>query len=104
MKWCHNLITKGNRHIEHKETATRKWVADGTIAVSNVSGKCNPLDIFTKEMRKGANFRRLHDLFMSRASDFLKDIFSLLSIPYLNPSTSMLHKLRTMFHPHARAF
>ncbi len=56
MKWCHNLTTKGNRHIEHKETATREWVADGTIPVSHVSGKCNPSDIFTKEIRGGANF------------------------------------------------
>ena len=67
MKWCHDLTRKGNRHIEHKETATRKWVADGTIAVSHVSGKCNLSDIFTKEMRDGANFRRLRDSFMSRA-------------------------------------
>jgi hypothetical protein len=75
VKWCHNLTTKGNRHIEHRENATREWVADGSLAVSHVSGKCNPSDIFTKEMRDGANFRRLRDSFMSRASDFLKNIF-----------------------------
>jgi hypothetical protein len=59
VKWCHNLTTKGNRHIEHKENATREWVADGSIAVSHVSTKCNVSDIFTKEMRDGTNFRRL---------------------------------------------
>ena len=75
VKWCHNLTTKGNRHIEHRENATREWVADGSLAISHVSGKCNPSDIFTKEMRDGANFRRLRDSFMSRASDFLKNIF-----------------------------
>jgi hypothetical protein len=76
VKWCHNLTTKGNRHIEHRENATREWVADGSIAVSHVSSKCNPSDIFTKEMRDGANFRRLRDSFMSRASEFLKGIFT----------------------------
>ena len=75
VKWCHNLTTKGNRHIEHRENVTREWVADGSLAISHVSGKCNPSDIFTKEMRDGANFRRLRDSFMSRASKFLKNIF-----------------------------
>ena len=87
MKWCHNQTAKGNRHIEHKETATREWVADGTIAVSHVSDKCNPSDIFTKEMRDGANFRRLNNSFMSRASDFLKDIFT-----SLHPLSKPLHE------------
>ena len=85
VKWCHNLTTKGNRHIENRENATREWVEDGTIAVSHVSGKCNPSDIFTKEMRDGANFRRLRDSFMSRGSDFLKGIFN-----SLGPATKPL--------------
>jgi hypothetical protein len=76
VKWCHNLTTKGNRHIEHRENATREWVEDGSIAVLHVDGKCNPSDIFTKEMRDGAHFRRLRDSFMSRASDFLRGIFN----------------------------
>jgi hypothetical protein len=37
-----------------------------------------PADIFTKEMRDGAHFRRLRDSFMSRLSDFLQD--SLLAV------------------------
>ena len=74
VKWCHNMTTKGNRHIENKENSTREWVADGTITVSHVSGKYNVSDIFTKEMRDGANFRRLRDSFMCRSSDYLKGI------------------------------
>ena len=50
VKWCHNLTTIGNHHIEHRENATHEWVADGTIAVTHVSGKCNLSDKFTKEM------------------------------------------------------
>ena len=87
VKWCHNLTTKGNCHIKHKETATREWVADGTIAVSHVSGKCNPLDIFSKEMHEGANFRHLCDSFMLRALDFLKDIFT-----SLHPLSKPVHE------------
>jgi hypothetical protein len=78
VKWCHNLTTKGNRHIEHRENATHEWVADGTITVEHVSGKCNPSNIFTKEMRDGTNACRLHDSFMPRASTFLKGIYNFL--------------------------
>ena len=74
VKWCHNMTTKGNRHIETKENSTREWVANGTISVSHVSGKCNVSDIFTKEMRDSANFRRLRDLLMCRSSDYLSGI------------------------------
>ena len=41
----------------------------------------NPADIFTKEMRAGVNFHQLQDSFMSRASDFLKGIFTSLHFP-----------------------
>ena len=74
VKWCHNMTTKGNRHIENRENSTREWVADGTISVSHIRGKCNIADIFTKEMRDSANFHRLRDAFMCRASDYLKGI------------------------------
>ncbi len=56
VQWCHNMTSKGNRHIELKENSVGEWVEDGTITVTHVAGKCNPSDIFTKEMRDGANF------------------------------------------------
>ena len=76
VKWCHNLPMKGNHHIEHRENATREWVADGTIAVHHVSSNFNPSDIFTKEMCGGANFCRLWDSFMCQATTFLKRIYN----------------------------
>jgi hypothetical protein len=66
------MTTKGNRHIENRENSARKWVADGTIIVNHVAGKCNISDMFTKEMQDGADFRRLRDSFMCQASDYLK--------------------------------
>jgi hypothetical protein len=56
VQWCHNLTSKGNRHIELKENSVQEWVKDGTITVTHVAGKCNPFNIFTKEMCNGANF------------------------------------------------
>ena len=78
VKQCHNLTTKGNRHIEHRKNVTQEWVKDGSISVSHVNGKCNPSDIFTKEMHDSANFRCLQDSFMSRASNFFCGIFNFL--------------------------
>ncbi len=52
IKWCHNMTTKGNHHIENKENSVWEWVADGTLTVSHVKGKCNVADIFMKEMKK----------------------------------------------------
>ena len=70
VKWSYNMTSKAARHIELRENSVREWVQDKTISVKHVAGKTNPADIFTKEMRDGAHFRRLRDSFMSRLSDF----------------------------------
>jgi hypothetical protein len=102
VKWCHNMTSKGNCHLELKENITREWVDEGAITVCHVSSKYNPAYIFTKEMRDGANFCRLWDSFMCRGSDLLKGLYtltlSLPTIPHLALST--LHNKRTTFrHP-----
>jgi hypothetical protein len=65
---------KGQLLHRKQGNSIREWVADGTISVSHVSGKCNVSDIFTKEMRDSANFCRLCDSFMCRSSDYLKGV------------------------------
>ncbi len=72
VKWCHNMTTEGNRHIENCENTTHKWVADDKIAVEHVCGKFNIANIFTKEMRNGGNCCRLCNSFMCRAGNFLR--------------------------------
>jgi hypothetical protein len=49
VKWCHNMTTTGNHHIENPKNATREWVTNDTIAVQYISGKSNIANIFTKE-------------------------------------------------------
>jgi hypothetical protein len=73
VKWSYNMTSKAARHIELCENSIREWVQDRTLQVEHVSGKINPADIFTKEMRDGAHFRRIRDSFMSCLSDFLSD-------------------------------
>jgi hypothetical protein len=85
IKWCHNLTMKGNRHIEHCENATQEWVDNGSIAVTHISRRCNPSNIFTKEMHNGANFCCLCNSLMSQGSNFLKRIYSSLHPPLTPP-------------------
>jgi len=73
VKWSYNMTSKAARHIELRDNSVCEWVQDKTLDVKQVAGKVNPADIFTKEMRNGAHFRRHRDSFMSRLSDFLCD-------------------------------
>jgi hypothetical protein len=92
IKWCHNLTSKGNHHIELRENVTREWVDNGSITVSHVSGKSNPADLFTKEMQDGAHFRRLQDSFMRQSLDFLKGIHTLtLPLPEITHIAQSVH-------------
>jgi len=72
VKWSHNMTTKQIRHMEMRENAVREWVQDASLKVLHVPGRINPADIFTKEMRDGAHFRRLRDSFMCPLSEFLQ--------------------------------
>ena len=79
IKWSYNMTSRAARHIELRENSVREWIQQSKLlSVKHVSGKLNPSDIFTKEMRDGTHFWRLRDSFMSRLSDFVND--SLLAV------------------------
>ena len=73
-QWSHNMTMKRTRHMENRETSLREWVQEGSLAVRHVRGRVNPADIFTKEMKDGAHFRRLRDSFMTRSSAFSRGL------------------------------
>ena len=79
VNWSRNLTTKGVRHMELRENSVREWVQSKSIKVLHVKGKCNVADIFTKEMKDGAHFRKLRDSFMTPLSSFLKSGHRLIS-------------------------
>ena len=56
IQWSHNMTSKKIRHMELRENSVREWVENRTLNVLHVSGRINPADIFTKEMRDGAHF------------------------------------------------
>jgi hypothetical protein len=101
IKWCHNMTTKGNRHIEQCKNAVQEWVADSTLTVLHVSGKTNTANIFTKEMRGGANFQCLRDSLMCHSIDYNKRLHSSVdssptlaqTVQYIKPSCPGLLKV-----------
>ncbi len=65
-----------------------EWVQDKTLNVVHVAGKIAPANIFTKEMKDGAHFRRLRDSFMIHLSDFVND--SLLVLHHAHQCSSQV--------------
>ena len=70
--WCKSTTTKGMKHVNLRENAVRECIVLKELTVHHVAGKLNPADIFTKELRDSAHFRRLRDSFMSTRSQFHK--------------------------------
>ncbi len=66
---------KANYPIEHQENTVKEWVADSSITVLHISGKCNPSNFLTQKIRNSANFWHLWDSFMCPVSDFLCGIY-----------------------------
>jgi len=99
------MTSKAARNIELHKNSVQEWVQNKTINVQHVSGKINPADIFTKEMRDGAHFRRLQDSFMSRLSNFIND--SLLAIHHTNqqsPKQFVPSTTKAMLTVHTSSF
>jgi hypothetical protein len=67
------MTSKATCHIKLHEHSIYKWVQNKTLKVIHVAGKLNPADIFSKEMKDGAHFHCLRDLFMICLSDFVND-------------------------------
>ncbi len=91
VKWCHNMTSKGNCHIELKENVMHEWVDKGAITVSHVSGKYNPADIFTKEMRDGCETLSCIEVWISSKAFIPR--------PFLFQMSSTSLNWCTMFRP-----
>ncbi|KAL7516128.1 hypothetical protein ACHAWF_000027, partial [Thalassiosira exigua] len=61
--WSKNVTNKGVKHFNLKENKVREVHASGDAAVTHIPGEINSSDIFTKEMKDAAHFRRLRDSF-----------------------------------------
>ena len=62
--WSAAFTTKGIKHLNLRENWVRGSQQAGCIQVKHISGKLNPSDIFTKEIKDAAHFRNLRDTFI----------------------------------------
>ena len=74
IRWSHSMITNGTR-----ENSVHEWVQDNMVSVKHMSGKVNPTDIFTKEMK---------DIF-SGFGTLLCLVFLILTTPLYSQSMSI---------------
>ncbi len=73
VKCSNNMASKTARHIKPQENSICEWIQNKTLNVVPITGKLNPANIFTKEMKDGAHFHCLRDSFMICLSDFMND-------------------------------
>ena len=72
VNWAASITTKGIKHLNLRENMVRECHLDGSVTFTHIPGVINPSDIFTKEMRDCAHFRRLRDSMMVSMAAFLK--------------------------------
>ena len=72
VQWASSCTSKGVKHINLRENHVRESHQSQTVNITHIPGIINPSDIFTKEMKDGAHFRRLRDSMMVSKAAFLK--------------------------------
>ena len=72
MQWTASLTSKGIKYINLRETMVREAHLDKDVIVTHIPGVINSSDLFTKEIKSDAHFRRLRDSMMVSKANFLK--------------------------------
>ena len=72
VQWAASCTSKGIKHLNLRENHVRELHQAKRCNVLHIPGQINPSDIFTKEMRDCAHFRRLRDCMMVSKTAFLK--------------------------------
>lgn len=67
--WNRNQTTKGARHIQIRENASRESVQNGFIDIQHIAGKMNISNIFTKEEKDIQGFLSNRDVIVVENED-----------------------------------
>eukprot|EP00804_Cyclotella_cryptica_P021483 CCRYP_005804-RA/>CCRYP_005804-RA protein AED:0.39 eAED:0.32 QI:0/-1/0/1/-1/1/1/0/524 len=70
--WAASVTLKGTKHINLHENCVREAHQSGVVRVKHMPGVINASDLFTKELRDAAHFRRCRDSFMVSKSNFMR--------------------------------
>ena len=96
VSWSHSVTNKGTKHMNLRENSVREAHLFKEVNVRHIPGVINPSDIYTKEIKDDAHFRRLRDCQMVSRSNFLKyghtipaHLMSKSDLPYYSLSASV---------------
>ena len=72
VQWSSSVTNKGTKHMNLKENYVREAHQLGLATVKHIPGVINASDLFTKELRDAAHFRRCRDSMMVSKVNFEK--------------------------------
>ena len=72
VQWSASVTNKGTKHMNLKENYVREAHQLGLAQVKHIPGVINASDLFTKELKDAAHFRRCRDSMMVSKSNFDK--------------------------------
>eukprot|EP00804_Cyclotella_cryptica_P022103 CCRYP_011581-RA/>CCRYP_011581-RA protein AED:0.10 eAED:0.05 QI:0/0/0/1/0/0/6/0/1337 len=72
VNWAAAFTTKGTKHINLHENCVREAHHSKIVKITHIPGVINASDLFTKELKDAAHFRRCRDSMMVSRQNFVK--------------------------------
>jgi hypothetical protein len=72
VQWSASVTNKGIKHLNLRENQVRECHHDRIARILHIPGIINPSDLFTKEIKDAAHFRRLRDCMMVSKTAWVK--------------------------------
>eukprot|EP00804_Cyclotella_cryptica_P027547 CCRYP_007491-RF/>CCRYP_007491-RF protein AED:0.58 eAED:0.47 QI:0/-1/0/1/-1/0/1/0/173 len=72
VNWADNMTSKGTKHLNLHENCVREAHHDKIVQITHIPGLINASDLFTKELKDSAHFRRCRDSMMVSRSNFVR--------------------------------
>eukprot|EP00804_Cyclotella_cryptica_P030371 CCRYP_011900-RA/>CCRYP_011900-RA protein AED:0.20 eAED:-0.11 QI:0/0/0/1/1/1/3/0/1923 len=72
VNWADAMTSKGTKHLNLHENCVREAHHNHVVKITHIPGIINSSDLFTKELKDAAHFRRCRDSMMVSRSNFLQ--------------------------------
>eukprot|EP00804_Cyclotella_cryptica_P026709 CCRYP_007942-RA/>CCRYP_007942-RA protein AED:0.35 eAED:0.34 QI:0/0/0/0.66/0.5/0.33/3/0/1904 len=72
VNWADAMTSKGTKHLNLHENCVREAHHNNVVQITHIPGVINSSDLFTKELKDAAHFRRCRDSMMVSRSNFLQ--------------------------------
>ena len=72
VNWADAMTSKGTKHLYLHENCVREAHHNNVVKITHIPGVINSSDLFTKELKDAAHFRRCRDSMMVSRANFLQ--------------------------------